>query len=101
MPLRAFKVAFMAGAVERLDERFRAQRHAEATRVVGSQSLALATDAQNQRYIDQRFGAIGRQRQRQRAVDGTAYLAGRRRADDVSLSGRRPLGPIGERTATG
>jgi hypothetical protein len=90
--LRTFKVGFMAGAVQRIEDRLRMQRYAEMVQVAGTRSLMLATDVENDRYIDRRFYVREPGPERESSLDRAAFLAGWRRADEVSLSNRPALG---------
>jgi hypothetical protein len=89
--LRTFKVAFMAGAVERIEDRLRMQRFAEIVQVVASRSLMLATDVENDNYIARRFSFVQSGPEREHSVDRAAFQAGWRRAEDILLSNRPAL----------
>ena len=90
LSLRTFKVAFMAGAVERIEQRLRMQRYAEMGQSLGTRSLMLATDRENDDYIARRF-FVRTGPEREQRVDGDAFEAGWRRADEVRLSHRAAL----------
>jgi hypothetical protein len=89
--LRTFKVAFMAGAVERIEDRLRMQRFAEIVQVVASRSLMLATDVENDSYIARRFSFVQSGPEREHSVDRAAFQAGWRRAEAILLSNRPAL----------
>ena len=90
LSLRTFKVAFMAGAIERIEQRLRMQRYAEMGQSLGTRSLMLATDRENDDYIARRF-FVRFGSEREQRVDGAAFEAGWRRADEVSLNHRAAL----------
>lgn len=98
--LRTFKVAFMAGAVERIEHRLRMQRYAEMTQIVGGRSLMLATEVENDNYIARRFAFIRYGPEREQSVDRAAFESGWRRAEEVSLSNRLAL-PSARRQRSG
>ena len=95
--MRTVKVAFMAGAVERIEDRLRMQRYAEMVQVVASRSLMLATDVENDNYIARRFSFVRSEPEREHSVDRAAFQSGWRRAEGISLSNRPALPPARHR----
>jgi hypothetical protein len=87
---RIRKLFAMAGAIERIEQRLRLQRYAEMGQSLGTRSLMLATDRENDDYIARRF-FVRTGPEREQRVDLTAFQAGWRRADEVSLSHRAAL----------
>jgi len=88
--LRTFKVAFMAGAVERMEDRLRMQRYAEMMQVVASRSLMLATEVENDNYIARRFYFVRTEPERARSVERSATSRGGQPEQSGCVTGGAP-----------